>query len=139
LKAEEEIMSVPVVTAKEVVDISRERGFLSKQLYVVFTTPTNGMGPVMEHLQSHLDYQGLLEQKGIMFAAGPHWTDDEERWDGEGMVVVRASSLDEAKTIAANDPMHRSGARSYRVRPWLVNEGTLTVKLDFATGRFVLD
>jgi len=27
-----------------------------------------------------------------MFAAGPHWTDDEQRWEGEGM-VVRAGSL----------------------------------------------
>jgi uncharacterized protein YciI len=132
-------MSVPVVTAKDVVDISKQRGFLAKQLYVVFTTPANGIGPVMENLQRHLDYQELLEKKGIMFAAGPHWTDDEQRWDGEGMVVIRASTLAEAEAIAADDPMHKSGARSYRVRPWLVNEGTLTVKLDFATGRFTLD
>ncbi|WP_236841900.1 YciI family protein [Bosea sp. PAMC 26642] len=73
-----------------------------------------------------------------MFAAGPHWTDDEQRWDGEGMVVVRAASLAEAQAVAAADPMHQSGARSYRVRPWLVNEGTITVQLDFATGRFTL-
>ncbi|MEP9377194.1 YciI family protein [Aquabacter sp. CN5-332] len=132
-------MSTPVVTAKEVADISRERGFLAKQLYVVFTTPTNGMGPVMANLKSHLDYQESLEKNGTMFAAGPHWTDDEQHWDGEGMVVVRASSMAEAEAIAAADPMHKSGARSYRVRPWLVNEGTLTVKLDFATGRFALD
>jgi uncharacterized protein YciI len=132
-------MSTPIVTAKEVVDISKQRGFLAKQLYVVFTTPTNGIGPVMENLQRHLDYQELLEKKGIMFAAGPHWTDDEQRWDGEGMMVIRASSLTEAEAIAADDPMHKSGARSYRVRPWLVNEGTLTVRLDFATGRFSLD
>jgi uncharacterized protein len=128
-----------IVTARETVDISKQRGFLAKQLYVVFTTPTNGIGPVMENLQSHLDYQELLEKRGIMFAAGPHWTDDEQRWEGEGMVVVRASSLAEAKAIAADDPMHKSGARTYRVRPWLVNEGTLAVKLDFTTGRFSLD
>jgi uncharacterized protein YciI len=128
-----------IVTARETVDISKQRGFLAKQLYVVFTTPTNGIGPVMENLQSHLDYQELLEKRGIMFAAGPHWTDDEQRWEGEGMVVVRASSLAEAKAIAADNPMHKSGARTYRVRPWLVNEGTLAVKLDFTTGRFSLD
>ena len=128
-----------IVTARETVDISKQRGFLAKQLYVVFTTPTNGIGPVMENLQSHLDYQELLEKRGIMFAAGPHWTEDEQRWEGEGMVVVRASSLAEAKAIAADDPMHKSGARTYRVRPWLVNEGTLAVKLDFTTGRFSLD
>jgi hypothetical protein len=35
--------------------------------------------------------------------------------------------------------MHKSGARTYRERPWLVNEGRLTVKLDLASGRFRLD
>jgi len=84
-------MAAPVVTAPEVVEISKSGGFLAKQLYVVFTTPTQGMGPVMKNLQVHLKYQEDLEQRGIMFAAGPHWTDDEQRWEGDGMVVIRAA------------------------------------------------
>jgi uncharacterized protein len=128
-----------IVTAKNILEESKRRGYLAKQLYVVFTSPVNGIGPVMENLADHLEFQEKLEREGIMFAAGPHWTDDEQRWDGEGMVVIRAASLSEAQAIAAEDPMHKSGARSYRVRPWLVNEGKLTVKLDFATGRFRLD
>ena len=93
---------------------------------------------MLENLQRHLDYQESLEQRGVMFAAGPHWSDDEQRWEGEGMVVVRAGSFAEAEAIAQEDPMHASGARRYRVRPWLVNEGTLSVKLNFASGRFEL-
>jgi hypothetical protein len=54
------------------------------------------------------------------------------------MVVVRTGSFAEAEVIAQEDPMHASGARRYRVRPWLVNEGTLSVKLNFASGRFEL-
>jgi uncharacterized protein len=131
-------MSTPTPTAKEIVEISKTRGYLAKQLYVIFTTPTHGLVPVMENLQRHLDYQESLTQRGIMFAAGPHWTDDEQHWDGDGMVVVRADSLSEAETIAKEDPMHKCGARSYRVRPWLVNEGTISVKLDYTTGRFQL-
>ena len=38
---------------------------------------------------------------------------------GEGMVIIRAASLAEAQAIAAADPMHSSGARKARVRPWL--------------------
>jgi uncharacterized protein len=116
-----------IVTAKNILEESKRRGYLAKQLYVVFTSPVNGIGPVMENLADHLEFQEKLEREGIMFAAGPHWTDDEQRWDGEGMVVIRAASLSEAQAIAAEDPMHKSGARSYRVRPWLVNEGKLTV------------
>lgn len=44
-------MSEPIVTATELLDISKSRGFLAKQLYV---TPTNGIGPVMAKLQTHL-------------------------------------------------------------------------------------
>jgi hypothetical protein len=39
-----------VVTAEEVTKVSKERGFLAKQLYVIFTIPTKGIAPVMENL-----------------------------------------------------------------------------------------
>jgi hypothetical protein len=32
--------------------------------------------------------------------------------------------------------MHASGARDFRVRPWLINEGTITIKVNFATGDY---
>ena len=129
-------MSAP--TPKEIIELSKERGYLAKQLYVIFTTPANGIAPVLENLQRHLDYQESLEQRGVIFAAGPHWSDDEQRREGDGMVVIRAGSLAEAEAIAKDDPMHASGARCYRVRPWLVNEGTMSIKLNFASGRFEL-
>lgn len=120
------------IKAEDVLNASR--GMLQKQLYVVFTTPTDGLGPVMENIEPHLRYQVDLEARGIMFGAGPFWTDDEESWEGEGMVIIRASSLAEASEIAAADPMHKSGARSYRVRPWLLNEGTMTLKVRYSDG-----
>jgi uncharacterized protein YciI len=129
-------MAGPVVAADEVKSICQKEGFLAKQVYVVFTTPTNGMEPVMATLKEHLAFQVELETQGIMVAAGPHWTDDEKEWKGEGMVVIRAGSLAEAKEIAARDPMHKSGARKFTVRPWFVNEGTITVRLNFSKKSF---
>jgi uncharacterized protein len=101
-------MSAP--TPKEIIELSKERGYLAKQLYVIFTTPANGIAPVLENLQRHLDYQEALEQRGVMFAAGPHWSDDEQRWEGDGMVVVRAGSLAEAESHCQG----RSDARKWR-------------------------
>ena len=126
-------MSEPVIKVEDILNASR--GMLQKQLYVVFTTPANGMGPVMANIEAHLKFQVELEQKGIMFGAGPFWTDDEKQWQGEGMVIIRAASLDEAKKIAASDPMHASGARTFRVRPWLLNEGTVTIKVSYSDGK----
>ena len=108
---------------------------LKWQVYVVHTFPTDGLGPVMENIGPHLAHQAKMEEEGVYIAAGPHWEDDEETWGGEGMFVVRARDLAHAKEIAASDPMHSSGARSFRVRPWLINEGTITVKVSFASGK----
>ena len=126
-------MSEPVIKVEDILNACR--GMLQKQLYVVFTTPANGMGPVMANIEAHLKFQIELEQKGIMFGAGPFWTDDEKQWQGEGMVIIRAGSLDAAKKIAASDPMHASGARTFRVRPWLLNEGTVTIKISYSDGK----
>ena len=125
--------SVPVAA---VLDASRQ--MLQRQLYAVFTSPTNGLGPVFAHIEEHLAFQVELEKAGILFAAGPLWTDDEESWEGEGMVIVRAASRKEAIAIAERDPMHKSGARRFTVRPWLINEGTVTVRLDYSTQKVTL-
>lgn len=69
-----------------------------------------------------------------MSGAGPFWTDDETRWEGEGMEIIRATSLEEAQRIAEADPMHRSGARSFTIRPWLLNEGSVTVNIRYSDG-----
>ena len=113
-----------------------EKGVLAKPLYAVLTTPAEGRGyeDLAEHLPAHLAYQVELEQKGIMFAAGPLASDDETKPSGEGLVIIRAASVEEAHKIAAADPMHKSGARTYRIRPWLINEGSLTVKVTYSDG-----
>ncbi len=125
-------MSEPQISAQDVLNASA--GCLQKQMYVYFTTPANGLGPVMENLEDHLKFQIELEQKSVMFGAGPFWTEDEQRWEGEGMIIIRAGSLAEARKIAALDPMHASGARTFTIRPWLMNEGAVTMKVTYSDG-----
>ena len=130
-------MSEPKITKQDILE--KTPGMLQKQLYIVHTKPTNGLGPVMENIGPHLEFQVKIEQDGVMFAAGPIWADDEETWEGEGMVVVRAENLAHAREIAASDPMHSSGARSFTVRPWLVNEGGFNLRVTFSDGKRTLD
>ncbi len=110
----------------------RAKGVLAKPLYVIFTTPTAGLDALKSHLAAHLDWQKDLEARGITFAAGPFADDSETAWSGEGMIIVRAASLAEATSIAQADPMHRSGVRSFRIRPWLLNEGSYTVTVRYS-------
>jgi len=130
-------MADKTISADDVRNASR--GMLQKQLYVVFTSPTGSMDAVLANLEAHLAFQVDLETRGIMVGAGPFWTDDEKQWGGEGMVIIRANSLAEARAIADTDPMHKSGARSYKVRPWLLNEGTLTLKVSFSDKSMTLE
>ncbi|HEV7433427.1 MAG TPA: YciI family protein [Pseudorhizobium sp.] len=123
--------SIPV---SSVLDASKQ--MLQKQLFAIFTKPVNGLAAVLATMEEHLKFQVSLEREGVLFAAGPMWTDDEQSWEGDGLVVVRAASRQAAVDIAERDPMHRSGARSYTVRPWLINEGTATIRLDYSSQTF---
>ena len=113
----------------------KEKGLLAKNLYVVLTKPAGDMEAVMENLQEHLKYQLELEANGSMFAAGPFADDEEQEWEGEGMVILRAESLAEARSMAENDPMHKSGARTFRLRPWMLNEGSITINITYSNGK----
>lgn len=128
-----EMTSMP---AADVMEASK--AMLQKQLYAVFTKPVNGLGPILETIEAHLAFQVELEKEGLLYAAGPMWSDAEDTWEGEGLVVVRAGSRAEAIAIAERDPMHKSGARTFTVRPWMINEGSVTVRLDYSSQTFKL-
>jgi uncharacterized protein len=124
-------MAVPV---KDVMEASK--AMLQKQLYAIFTSPTGGIEPILANMEEHLAFQVSLEKEGILYAAGPMWTDDEQKWEGDGLVVVRADSRAEAMAIARRDPMHAKGARTFTVRPWMINEGTVTIRFDSSSQTF---
>ena len=77
----------------------------------------------------HLEYQFMLEREGIMFAAGPLLGPEDTAPSGPGLIAIRASSLEEATRIADADPMHSSGTRTYSIRQWIINEGSMEVTI----------
>ncbi|MCZ6604485.1 MAG: YciI family protein [Alphaproteobacteria bacterium] len=119
---------------QEHMEKSKAKGLLAKRLYVVISTAGDDTGLMQQHFADHLAYQKSLEVKGVLFAAGPFGDENEEDMGGESLVIYRAANLAEAKGYAEGDPMHKAGARTYRLRPWLVNEGGFTVKVTFSDG-----
>lgn len=124
--------------SSDILAVIKDKGMLAKQLYLVSTTPTGDLTAIMPVLEDHLAYQVALEAQGVLFAAGPVWTEDEQSWTGSGIVVLRADSMAHATELMNADPMHSSGARSFSIQPWLVDEGKLTIELSYSTGKFVL-
>lgn len=131
-------MSLKSLPAADILKVVREKGMLAKQLYLVSTQPTGDLEAIMPVLEAHLDYQIQLEREGHLFAAGPNWTEDEQDWAGAGTVVLRAADMAQARALMEADPMHSSGARSFTILPWLVDEGRLTLELSFSQGTFKL-
>ncbi|WP_114964798.1 YciI family protein [Alkalilacustris brevis] len=109
----------------EYVATSRARGALAFELFVVRSVPAQPPEALREVLPEHLAYQKQLEADGALFMAGPMSDERGEMMTGEGMIVLRAESMQAARVLAEADPMHSSGARSYTIRRWLLNEGGL--------------
>ncbi len=123
-----------MVAWNEYKESARERGALALELFVVESTPTGEGEAVRANLPDHLAYQRDMELQGKLFMAGPMSDPTGEIMAGAGLIIYRAQSLDEARTMAERDPMHASGARSFRLRKWLVNEGSLSISLGLSAG-----
>lgn len=112
---------------------AKNRGALALELFVVRSTPAQGPEAVKANLPDHLAYQRAMEEDGKLVMAGPVSDDTGEEMQGAGLIIYRASSFDEARAMAAQDPMHASGARSHTITRWLVNEGSLSISVGLST------
>ena len=113
---------------------------LGLELYVYETRLAGDAREMASYLPEHLAYQLELERKGIMFGAGPLFDGDSGGGPPKaGMIIIRADSMDEARAIADADPMHKAGVRTYTMRKWHINEGSLQISLKFSAQDFTLD
>lgn len=112
---------------------SKERGSLAMELFVVRTKPAGDMDLVKATLPDHLAYQKIQEAAGALVMAGPVSDESGEEMQAEGMIIYRAVDLSAARALADGDPMHKVGARTYEIRKWLVNEGSLTFAVSLSS------
>lgn len=106
---------------------ARERGSLALELFVVESTPAADPQTLQANLADHLAWQAAREADGALVLAGPMSDESGEQMEGAGLIIYRAESLEAARALADADPMHQRGARTYRLRRWLVNEGSLNL------------
>ena len=97
---------------------------LRLRLYVVISS-ARSLAAVQERLADHLAYVRQLEERHVLFAAGPQWTDDGQFFERDGLLIYRAASVEQARELADADPMHAGGAWTYQLRPWLLNDGSI--------------
>lgn len=78
-------------------------------------------------LRDHLLYQRAIEAEGKLFLAGPIVSG---RNEGHGLTVLRCADEAEAQRIAEEEPFHVEGIRHNRIERWLVNEGSISLRID---------
>jgi len=119
-------------TWRDRVEAARAEGLLALEFFVVLTEPAGDKDKVRQVLGEHLEYQKALERDGILMAAGPLSDETGSAWTGKGLIILRTGTLEAAREIASKDPMHSSGARTYQVLPWLMNEGSFTLRVSLS-------
>lgn len=111
---------------------AKSRGALAHELYAVVSTPAGDPAQVKANLPAHLAYQAEQEALGRLFLAGPVSDESGALMEGMGLIIYQAESLEAARALAEADPMHASGARSFVLRRWLINEGGLTLSVQLS-------
>lgn len=107
--------SAPVRTTK---------GMLDRTLYVAISRLLAPKEQLAPQLSAHLGFMIGLEERGTLFASGPFFAPDGQG-TGEGMTIVRARSLDEARAVLEQDPFVVAGRRAFELREWHIMEGAL--------------
>ncbi len=117
---------------------AKSRGALALELYVAHSTPAKSPEDVKAALPDHLAYQAQLERAGQLAFAGPMSDETGDQMEGMGLIIYRADSLEAARALAQGDPMHATGARSFVLRKWMINEGSFTLQVGLSTGGAIL-
>jgi uncharacterized protein len=107
------------------------RKMLRKKLYVVISKPVVPPENLKPFLLAHLEYMIDLEKRGAVFASGP-LADGEGPPSGQGLTVLRAGSMQEAHALAQADPFFKAGLRTFELKEWTINEGSLGLRINFS-------
>lgn len=117
-------------------DVNRMRGeFTAKRLFLVFLLPTDKAGDRSAVRLEHFKFVKRLEAEGHLFGAGPYVDEATGKPTGEGLFILRAASSQEAARLASDDPFYKGGYRTFRVQPWQLNEGSITLRLSLSERR----
>lgn len=115
---------MPSATELKIAELTR--GMLRLKLFVIFSF---GKGlDLKPYLADHLAYMIELERQGKLFASGPFG----DGTKGDGMTIIRAADVEEAREVALRDPFVVNGIRTFKIEAWTVMEGSLSVTVNFS-------
>ncbi len=102
---------------------------LNLKLFVMVRRTVRPKDLVPSLLVAHLQWMVAKEEQGKIFASGPFEVAGAERGAAGGLSILRAADEQEARGIADDDPLVRSGVVAYDMHAWLLMEGDLQLRV----------
>lgn len=118
--------------ASAIVELTKPN--LKKRLFVALNYPIKPEPEIVPHLPEHLKYMAEREDK--VFLSGPFIKMG--LLVDEGMMILNADREEDALEFMSNEPLVKRGLRRFELKVWEIREGTLTVRISAATGKFSL-
>lgn len=116
----------------EKVNALKER--MWKKQYFLMSRKLENPDRIPSVILQHYEWIIEMEKNGTVFLSGPVFEADGKQ--GAGLTVFRAESWEDAEEFAKEDPFVSSGAVSFQIQKWQINEGRVTVQVDFSDQTF---
>ena len=115
-----------------------QKNHLGKTLYVALWALAPGVTPdaLLPTLPAHLEFLHDLEERGILFASGPLHDADAAAAPAAGMSIFRVASMEDARALVEREPFVRAGLRTYQLKRWIFNEGSIGIRLNVGVGTY---
>jgi uncharacterized protein len=118
---------------EDMAEIARLKALMLKTQFFVMQRQIVAPEKLKAVMLAHYRWIIGLEQQGHVFASGP--LTPEGGGPGVGMTVFRCGSFAAARGLAEGDPFVTCGAATFSLSEWQVNEGRMTLTVDFSDGR----
>ena len=110
---------------------------LKRRMFVVLSEPVGPPGDELPVLPEHLRFLIGLEQQGLLFAGGPFLENGQP--GQRALFIIRAGSAEHAQAIMAEEPYFKRGLRTFTFDEWSLNEGRVTLQVDFSSQKADVD
>ena len=131
------IEEAPAVALEaELAEVARLKDRMLKKPYFMMTRSVIAASRLKPAMLDHYRWIIAVEKAGKLFLSGP--VTERDGGQGAGVTIFDVDSWDEAEALANSDPFCLSGAVSFRLQMWQLNEGRLTFSFDLSDQRFRL-
>ena len=107
---------------------------LKRTLFVAIAHVNATQEMITPHVVEHLSWMNEQEAAGKLWASGPF--PEPGITVGDGLTIFNVGTIDEARTLMAQEPLTKRGLRTFEMHAWELREGVMNVQLHASTSTY---